>query len=108
LEGITFAEPVIYLAIEPRTKADQEKMGMALAKLSEEDPTFSIKADQETGQTIIGGMGELHLEIIVDRLKREFHVDADVGKPQVAYRETIKQLAEGEGKYIKQSGGRGQ
>ena len=108
LEGITFAEPVIYLAIEPRTKADQEKMGMALAKLSEEDPTFSIKADQETGQTIIGGMGELHLEIIVDRLKREFHVDADVGKPQVAYRETIKQMAEGEGKYIKQSGGRGQ
>jgi len=108
LEGITFAEPVIYLAIEPRTKADQEKMGMALAKLSEEDPTFSIKSDPETGQTIIGGMGELHLEIIVDRLKREFHVDADVGKPQVAYRETIKQMAEGEGKYIKQSGGRGQ
>jgi elongation factor G len=108
LEGITFAEPVIYLAIEPRTKADQEKMGMALAKLSEEDPTFSIKSNQETGQTIIGGMGELHLEIIVDRLKREFHVDADVGKPQVAYRETIKQMAEGEGKYIKQSGGRGQ
>jgi len=108
LEGITFAEPVIYLAIEPRTKADQEKMGMALAKLSEEDPTFSIKSDQETGQTIIGGMGELHLEIIVDRLKREFHVDADVGKPQVAYRETIKKEAEGEGKYIKQSGGRGQ
>jgi elongation factor G len=108
LEGITFAEPVIYLAIEPRTKVDQEKMGMALAKLSEEDPTFSIKSDQETGQTIIGGMGELHLEIIVDRLKREFHVDADVGKPQVAYRETIKREAEGEGKYIKQSGGRGQ
>lgn len=108
LEGITFAEPVIYLAIEPHTKVDQEKMGMALAKLSEEDPTFSIKADPDTGQTIIGGMGELHLEIIVDRLKREFHVEADVGKPQVAYRETIKQLAEGEGKYIKQSGGRGQ
>ncbi|NLD07729.1 MAG: elongation factor G, partial [Lactobacillus sp.] len=108
LEGITFAEPVIYLAIEPRTKADQEKMGMALAKLSEEDPTFSIKSDQETGQTIIGGMGELHLEIIVDRLKREFYVDADVGKPQVAYRETIKREADGEGKYIKQSGGRGQ
>ncbi|NLG06524.1 MAG: elongation factor G [Candidatus Pacebacteria bacterium] len=108
LEGITFAEPVIYLAIEPHTKADQEKMGMALAKLSEEDPTFSIKSDPDTGQTIIGGMGELHLEIIVDRLKREFHVEADVGKPQVAYRETIKQLAEGEGKYIKQSGGRGQ
>jgi len=108
LEGITFAEPVIYLAIEPHTKADQEKMGMALAKLSEEDPTFSIKSDPDTGQTIIGGMGELHLEIIVDRLKREFHVEADVGKPQVAYRETIQQLAEGEGKYIKQSGGRGQ
>ncbi len=108
LEGITFAEPVISLAIEPKTKSDQEKMGMALNKLSEEDPTFSIKVDQETGQTIIGGMGELHLEIIVDRMKREFNVDADVGKPQVAYRETINKEAEGEGKYIKQSGGRGQ
>lgn len=108
LEGITFAEPVISLAIEPKTKSDQEKMGLALAKLSEEDPTFSIKVDHETGQTIIGGMGELHLEIIVDRLKREFKVEADVGKPQVAYRETITQSAEGEGKYIKQSGGRGQ
>ena len=108
LEGITFADPVISLAIEPKTKSDQEKMGMALAKLSEEDPTFSIEVDHETGQTIIGGMGELHLDIIVDRMKREFKVDANVGKPQVAYRETITQMSEGEGKYIKQSGGRGQ
>lgn len=108
LERINFAEPVINLAIEPKTKSDQEKMGLALARLSEEDPTFAIKVNQETGQTIIGGMGELHLEIIVDRLKREFRVDANVGKPQVAYRETIKKYAEGEGKYIKQSGGRGQ
>ena len=108
LEGITFAEPVISLAIEPKTKADQEKMGLALNKLSEEDPTFSIKVDHETGQTIIGGMGELHLEIIVDRMKREFSVEADVGAPQVAYRETITKPAEGEGKYIKQTGGRGQ
>lgn len=108
LEGITFADPVISLAIEPKTKADQEKMGLALAKLAEEDPTFKIKVDHETGQTIIGGMGELHLEIIVDRMKREFKVEADVGKPQVAYRETIKKTAEAEGKYIKQSGGRGQ
>jgi len=99
---------VISLAIEPKTKSDQEKMGMALAKLSEEDPTFSIEVDHETGQTIIGGMGELHLDIIVDRMKREFKVDANVGKPQVAYRETITQVSEGEGKYIKQSGGRGQ
>lgn len=108
LEGITFAEPVISLAIEPRTKSDQEKMGMALAKLSEEDPTFTIKSNPETGQTIIGGMGELHLEILVDRMKREFKVDANVGAPQVAYRETITQASDGEGKYIKQSGGRGQ
>lgn len=108
LEGITFAEPVISLAIEPKTKADQEKMGLALNKLSEEDPTFSIKVDHETGQTIIGGMGELHLEIIVDRMKREFSVEADVGAPQVAYRETITKAAQGEGKYIKQTGGRGQ
>ena len=108
LEGITFSDPVISLAIEPRTKSDQEKMGMALAKLSEEDPTFKISSNHETGQTIIGGMGELHLEILVDRMKREFKVDANVGKPQVAYRETITQAAEGEGKYIKQSGGRGQ
>jgi elongation factor G len=108
LEGITFAEPVISLAIEPKTKADQEKMGLALNKLSEEDPTFAIKVDHETGQTIIGGMGELHLEIIVDRMKREFNVEADVGAPQVAYRETITKPAQGEGKYIKQTGGRGQ
>lgn len=108
LEGITFAEPVISLAIEPKTKSDQEKMGMALAKLSEEDPTFTIKSDEETGQTIIGGMGELHLEILVDRMKREFRVEANIGAPQVAYRESISKAAEGEGKYIKQSGGRGQ
>jgi elongation factor G len=108
LEGITFAEPVISLAIEPKTKSDQEKMGMALAKLSEEDPTFTIKSNPETGQTIIGGMGELHLEILVDRMKREFRVEANIGAPQVAYRETISKEADGEGKYIKQSGGRGQ
>ncbi|MDA1079352.1 MAG: elongation factor G [bacterium] len=108
LEGITFSDPVISLAIEPRTKSDQEKMGMALAKLGEEDPTFKISSNSDTGQTIIGGMGELHLEIIVDRMKREFGVDANVGKPQVAYKETITKVAEAEGKYIKQSGGRGQ
>ncbi|OGJ15780.1 MAG: translation elongation factor G [Candidatus Pacebacteria bacterium RIFCSPHIGHO2_01_FULL_46_16] len=108
LEGITFSEPVISLAIEPRTKSDQEKMGMALAKLGEEDPTFKISSNSETGQTIIGGMGELHLEIIVDRMKREFGVDANVGKPQVAYKETITKTSQSEGKYIKQSGGRGQ
>jgi len=108
LEGISFAEPVMSLAIEPKTKSDQEKMGMALNKLSEEDPTFRIKSDPTTGQTIISGMGELHLEILVDRMKREFKVEANVGAPQVAYRETIKQYAEGEGKYIKQTGGRGQ
>jgi len=108
LEGINFAEPVISLAIEPKTKADQEKMGVALGKLSEEDPTFSIKSNPETGQTIISGMGELHLEILVDRMKREFNVGANVGAPQVAYRETITKPAEGEGKYIKQTGGRGQ
>ncbi len=108
LEGITFAEPVISLAIEPKTKSDQEKMGMALAKLSEEDPTFNIKSNPETGQTIIAGMGELHLEILVDRMKREFKVEANVGAPQVAYKETITKAAQGEGKYIKQTGGRGQ
>jgi len=108
LEGITFAEPVISLSIEPKTKADQEKMGMALARLAEEDPTFKIRTNQETGQTLIAGMGELHLEIIVDRMKREFNVDANVGNPQVAYRETITKDAQAEGKYIKQSGGRGQ
>jgi len=108
LEKITFPEPVISLAIEPKTKADQEKMGIALKRLSEEDPTFRISSDMETGQTIISGMGELHLEIIVDRMLREFKVDANIGKPQVAYKETIKQIAEAEGKYIRQSGGRGQ
>jgi elongation factor G len=108
LEGITFAEPVISLAIEPKTKSDQEKMGLALAKLSEEDPTFTIETNQETGQTVIGGMGELHLDVLVDRMKREFKVEADVGQPQVAYRETIRQISKGEGKYIKQTGGHGQ
>lgn len=108
LESITFPEPVIDLAIEPKTKADQEKMGLALSKLSEEDPTFRIKTDHETGQTIISGMGELHLEILADRMKREFKVEANVGQPQVAYRETISKPATGEGKYIRQSGGRGQ
>ncbi|MFA5360022.1 MAG: elongation factor G [Patescibacteria group bacterium] len=108
LESITFPEPVIHIAIEPKTKADQEKMGMALSKLAEEDPTFTVRSDEETMQTIIGGMGELHLDIIVDRMKREFKVEANVGQPQVAYRETIKATAEAEGKYIKQSGGRGQ
>jgi len=108
LESISFPEPVISLAIEPKTKSDQEKMGLALQKLSEEDPTFSIKSNHETGQTIISGMGELHLEILVDRMKREFKVEANVGAPQVAYKETITMEAEGEGKYIKQTGGRGQ
>jgi len=108
LESIVFPEPVIDISIEPKTKADQEKMGLALRKLAGEDPTFRIRSDEETGQTIISGMGELHLEIIVDRMKREFKVEANVGKPQVAYRETIQAAAEAEGKYIRQSGGRGQ
>lgn len=108
LEDITFPEPVISIRIEPASKADQEKMGLALKKLSEEDPTFRVKEDLETGETIISGMGELHLDIIVDRMKREFNVNANVGRPQVAYKETIKQEAEAEGKYIRQSGGRGQ
>ncbi|MBX7056478.1 MAG: elongation factor G [Leptospirales bacterium] len=108
LESMQFPNPVIDLAIEPLTKADQEKLGTALMRLAEEDPTFRVKTDHETGQTIISGMGELHLEIIVDRLKREFKVEANVGKPQVAYRETIRQKVESEGKYIKQTGGRGQ
>ncbi|KKT32120.1 MAG: Elongation factor G [Candidatus Moranbacteria bacterium GW2011_GWF2_44_10] len=108
LESITFPEPVISIAIEPKTKADQEKMGIALKKLSAEDPTFRVRSDEETGQTIISGMGELHLDIIVDRMKREFKVEGNVGRPQVAYRETIKKSAEAEGKYIRQSGGRGQ
>ena len=103
-----FPDPVIRVAIEPKTKQGQEKMGFALAKLAEEDPTFKTYTDTETGQTIIAGMGELHLEIIVDRLLREFRVEANVGKPQVAYKETIRRAVEAEGKYIKQSGGRGQ
>ncbi|MBP9856196.1 MAG: elongation factor G [Candidatus Pacebacteria bacterium] len=108
LEGIKVPEPVVSMRVEPKTKADQEKMGMALKKLSDEDPTFRIKSDQETGETIIAGMGELHLEILVDRMKREFNVEANTGKPQVAYRETITNEAEAEHKYIKQTGGRGQ
>ncbi|HSE29566.1 MAG TPA: elongation factor G [Candidatus Saccharimonadales bacterium] len=108
LESIDFPEPPVSIAIEPKTKADQEKMALALQRLAEEDPTFRVHTDQETGQTIISGMGELHLEIIVDRMKREFKVEANIGQPQVAYRETIKKLTEIEGKYIKQSGGRGQ
>jgi len=108
LENITFPEPVIQVAIEPKTKADQEKMGIALSRLAEEDPTFRVYTDEETGQTIISGMGELHLDIIVDRMKREFKVEANVGRPQVAYRETIKARVQQEGKYIRQSGGRGQ
>ncbi|HEX8973928.1 MAG TPA: elongation factor G [Patescibacteria group bacterium] len=108
LESITFPEPVIDIAVEPKTKADQEKMGLALRKLSEEDPTLRLRTDEESGQTIISGMGELHLDIIVDRMKREFKVEANIGQPQVAYRETIKASAQAEGKYIKQSGGRGQ
>lgn len=107
LNRIVFPEPVISLRIEPKTKADQEKMGMALNRLAQEDPTFKVSTDQETGETIIAGMGELHLEIIVDRMKREFTVEANVGKPQVAYRETITAESAAEGKYIKQSGGRG-
>ena len=108
LESMTFPEPVIQLAVEPKSKADQDKMAVALQKLSEEDPTFRATTDQETGQTIIAGMGELHLDIIVDRMRREFNVEANVGKPQVSYRETITQAGDCEGKYIKQSGGRGQ
>jgi len=108
LESITFPEPVISIAIEPKTKADQEKMALALQKLGEEDPTFRVKTDDETGQTVISGMGELHLEIIVDRLKREFKVEANIGKPQVAYRETIQSEIKMEEKYAKQTGGRGQ
>ncbi|MGE5606313.1 MAG: elongation factor G [Bacteroidota bacterium] len=108
LESMEFPEPVIDIAIEPKTKADQDKLGLSLARLAEEDPTFRVHTDQETGQTIISGMGELHLEIIVDRLLREFKVEANVGKPQVAYRETIRQTVKTEGKFVRQSGGRGQ
>jgi len=108
LEKMEFPDTVIQIAVEPKTKADQEKMGTALAKLAEEDPTFKVTSNQETGQTLISGMGELHLEIIVDRMKREFKVEANVGKPQVAYRETINGASDVEEKYAKQSGGRGQ
>jgi elongation factor G len=108
LERMEFPEPVISVAVEPKTKADQEKMGLALSKLAQEDPSFRVHTDEESGQTIISGMGELHLEIIVDRMRREFKVEANVGKPQVAYRETIRQNVEQEGRFVRQSGGRGQ
>jgi elongation factor G len=108
LESIDFPAPVIAVAVEPKTKADQEKMGLALQKLAQEDPTFKVHTDEDSGQTIIAGMGELHLEIIVDRMMREYKVEANVGKPQVAYRETIRKRAEAEGKYIRQTGGKGQ
>ena len=108
LEAMDFPAPVISVAIEPKTKADQEKLGNALAKLTQEDPTFKVSTDPDTGQTIISGMGELHLEILVDRMMREFNVGANVGRPQVAYRETIRASAEAEGRHIKQSGGHGQ
>lgn len=108
LEKMDFPEPVISVAVEPKTKADQEKMGIALGKLAQEDPSFRVHTDEETGQTIIAGMGELHLDIIVDRMKREFKVEANIGKPQVSYRETIRKMVEQEGKYIRQTGGRGQ
>ena len=108
LEKMEFPDPVISVAVEPKTKADQEKMGIALQRLAEEDPTFRVHTDPESSQTIISGMGELHLEIIVDRMKREFHVECNVGKPQVAYRETIRKTVEAEGKFIRQTGGHGQ
>jgi elongation factor G len=108
LERMDFPEPVISVAVEPKTKADQEKMGIALGKLAQEDPSFRVKTDEETGQTIISGMGELHLDILIDRMKREFNVEANIGKPQVAYRETIRNTCEIEGKFVRQSGGRGQ
>ena len=108
LERMVFPEPVIHVAVEPKTKADQEKMGIALNRLAQEDPSFRVRTDEESGQTIISGMGELHLEILVDRMKREFGVEANVGAPQVAYREAIRKAVEVEGKFIKQSGGRGQ
>jgi len=108
LERMEFPEPVISVAVEPRSQADQEKMGVALSKLAQEDPSFRVKTDEETGQTIISGMGELHLDIIVDRMKREFSVEANIGKPQVAYREAIRNRCDIEGKFVRQSGGRGQ
>ena len=108
LERMIFPEPVIHVAVEPKTKADQEKMGLALNRLAQEDPSFRVRTDEETGQTIISGMGELHLEILVDRMRREFSVEANVGAPQVAYREAIRKSVEQEGKFVKQSGGKGQ
>jgi len=108
LERMDFPDPVIHVAVEPRSKADQEKMGIALGKLAAEDPSFSVRTDDESGQTIIGGMGELHLDILVERMRREFSVDANIGKPQVSYRETIRKSVEAEGKFVRQSGGRGQ
>ena len=105
---MVFPEPVIHVAVEPKTKGDQEKMGLALGRLAQEDPSFRVRSDEESGQTIISGMGELHLDIIVDRMKREFNVEASVGAPQVAYREAIKKKIEVEGKFVKQSGGKGQ
>jgi elongation factor G len=108
LERMVFPEPVIHVAVEPKTKADQEKMGLALNRLAQEDPSFRVRTDEESGQTIISGMGELHLEIIVDRMRREFNVEANVGAPQVAYREAIRKPVEQEGKFVKQSGGKGQ
>jgi elongation factor G len=108
LEKMDFPDPVISVAVEPKTKADQEKMGIALGKLAQEDPSFRVESDEESGQTIISGMGELHLDVLVDRMRREFGVEANIGKPQVAYRETIRKKVEVEGKHVKQSGGRGQ
>ena len=108
LEKMDFPEPVISVAVEPKSKADQEKMSIALGKLAQEDPSFRVESDEESGQTIISGMGELHLDVLVDRMRREFSVEANIGKPQVAYRETIKKSVEIEGKHVKQSGGRGQ
>ena len=108
LERMEFPDPVISVAVEPKTKSDQEKMGIALGKLAQEDPSFRVKTDEESGQTIISGMGELHLDILVDRMRREFNVEANVGRPQVAHRETIRKSVEAEGKFVKQSGGRGQ
>src|SRR5690606_10618769 len=108
LERMAFPEPVISMAVEPKTNADQEKMGNALRRLAQEDPSFRVRTDEESGQTIFSGMGELHLDIIVDRMKREFNVEANIGKPQVAYREAIRNTCEIEGKFVRQSGGRGQ
>ncbi len=108
LERMEFPEPVISVAVEPKSKVDQQKMGVALGKLAQEDPSFRVKTDEETGQTIISGMGELHLDILVDRMRREFSVEANIGKPQVAYRERITTTTEVEGKFVRQSGGRGQ